>query len=173
MKSGKIKNDKVVNIVSGAIPEGNIQILKQWELPTEYPVEFYLKGSSEPIISIVGSEIHENLTFVLKGIEQIKDVIYDAQKKERFVRQIGSFPFDGGTITLKDRSDARNIALLSNTIGNYKSGRNKWIKTGKIVLLKAVTQAHVQAAFDWEMSENEIVDAFITFDELKTYFDSM
>lgn len=174
MKFAKVLDDKVIDIITGTAPSDYVIVLNKWTKPTEYPIEFYVTGSHEPIVRVEGGEVHETWDFILKSINEIKDVIYDVQQKERAVRQKGSFPFDGGTVTLIDRSDAINIALLTDTANSYKVGKGHWITTpGKITQLKSATAAHVQDAYDWELSENLTVEALTTIDELKTYFETM
>lgn len=173
MKKAKIINGKI-NIINGMAPSDYLDVTQMWSIPTDYPIDFYLKGSNGPLVSFIDGKFEESWKFTLKNTEMIKDVIYDLLKKERSKRQKGPFTFDGATITLKNRSDAVDIALLSDTAKSYKLGRGQWVTTpGKIIQLKNAVASHVQNSFDWEKEQNNLVETMTTIDELKTYFDLM
>lgn len=173
MKYGKIRNGRVVDVVQGLQPEGYVEISIDWSWPTEYPKEFYSGTSTKPILTVTDNTISETFELVLKPVDEVKSYIQDEQETMRYGKQLGSFVVDGDTITLKDRDDARDIANLSTSTGNYKRAKGKWIKTAKIAQLKTAASNYVQAAFDWEMEQNELVDDMTTMDELKTYFDAL
>ena len=84
MKFAKVENEIIVDVIIGNAPEDYVEVLKKWDKPVDFPLEFYVTGSTEPILSIVGSEVQEKWTFILKSVEQIKDVIYNRQKKDRY-----------------------------------------------------------------------------------------
>lgn len=172
MRYAKVKNDKVVHTIQGQAPSGYVKVIKNWSKPEEYPTEFYFKSSSEPIVTVEDGEVQENWTFTLLSVERIKNVIYSIQEKIRWKMQLGSFEFDGSTIILEDRNDIENIKSLSGNSRGYKYGLNKWKRgQGKITQLKTAANAHQDAAFDWEMDENDAVTLLTTEDELKSYYE--
>lgn len=173
MRYAKIKNGKVVDVIQGIAPSDYTIIIKDWSKPRDFPGLFYTTDSNVPIITIEDGDAHENWTFTLKDVDSVKMVTYKKQKEVRYKKQLGSFVVDGETVTLVDRNDARDIANLNAINGNYKTKNGKWVKSNKISNLKAATEDYVQAAYDWEMAQNELVEAMTTHDELKVYFDSM
>lgn len=174
MKYAKIKNNRISHVINGLAPPDYVEVIVKWVYPTEYPLGFYVNNSNEPIATIEGNEVHENWAFILMDIEGIKNYIYDEQQKIRCKMQLGSFEFDGDTIVLEDRSDIDKIKLLSDNSNGYKFGRNKWKRgQGKIIQLKLAAAVHDDAAWDWEMANNDLVDVMTTEDELKIYFEAM
>lgn len=179
MKHGKIENGMVTDVINGLHPDGYTLITVKWLLPTDYPIEFYAQGSNEPLYTVVdnGKGIDENLEFILRPINQIKDLIYTKQKQERYKRQLGVFTFNSQQIILHDQYDVWTIKTFQDVIvpTDFNVTGNQWIvlNPGDISLLKLDLHNHIQGAYDWAKIEYDLVEAMTTVDELKTYFNSM
>jgi len=144
-------------------------------LPTAYPLEFYVTNPSNgPITTVEGDEAHDNWTFILMSVEQIKEVIYNAQKKIRDKMQAEPFNSNGSIITLRNEDDVRNIKLINVSDNKFKIGKGLWVRTpSKLAQLKTDTDNHVKTSEDWEESGNALVDDMTTRDELKIYYQAM
>jgi len=174
MKYGKIENGIVTDVVNGLKPDGYVLITNKTISPTEYPIDFYAKGSSEPLYTVVGKGIDENLEFILRPIEQIKDLIFDMQRVKRHKGQAGSFVSSGVTVKLIDREDISNIRGLDLSIDDpYKVRSNVWIEGVERDQLIIDANNYIRPLFKAERDDNTLVDAMTTVDELKTYYDSM
>lgn len=177
MKYGKIENGIVTDVVNGLQPEGYVSIDVKWVPPTEYPIEFYAQGSSEPLCTVVGKGIDENLAFILRSIEQIRSLIHSKNQKKRCLMQLGSFTFNGVKINLDDRDNANKIDNIRTIAGNriFKVGQYSWIELAPsdIEPLKDALDTHVQPSFDWEKAQYDLVEAMATTDDLNTYWLSM
>ena len=174
MKYAKIKNGKIKDVINGLAPSDYVEVIKQWKAPTDYPLEFYVTSSNEPIVSVVNNEAHENWGFILKDIESIKNDIYNKQKEKRKLKQLGTFLVGALPVSLKDREDSIIISSLDLEPLRFKAGINQWITltTTEVVALKSAHRSHVQAAYDWEMDNNETVSALTTHDELLNYLNT-
>ncbi len=174
MRYAKVENGKVIEVVNGLQPKGYVEVSVDWVMPDDYPSVFYSPRSRKPIYTIIKNKVHENWDFSLKDISNIKAVIYEKLRKTRYKKQLGSFDLYGKTITLNDREDGINIANIGPNAEAYKLRDGDWIETKEeILLLKIATLNHVQSAFDWELSQTNLVKAMTTLDELKTYFESL
>jgi len=171
MKYAKVVNNKIIDIIQGYAPSDYIPVKQLWSLPSLYPSSFYVTDSNIPVLSVVGAEVHESWNFTLKLAQAVKDDINLLQKTKRQEKQLGSFVTGGMTIYLKDREDSLIIVGLAEVPTNFKISQGQWITLTalQVTQLKADHLAHVQAAYDWEMTENLLVAAMTTLDELKVY----
>lgn len=172
----KIKNGRIVDVVNGLQPPGYVQVNIKWTYPEDYPRPFYAPDSNKPILTIVddGASVDETWSFTLRPISQVQDVIYEDLRLIRWELQLGNVDFDGDSITLKDREDAVNIANLPDSAINYKAGQNDWVEgVDKIAALKVAAKIHTQEAFDYEITEDKLVEAMTTHDELKVYYEAL
>ena len=106
MKSAEIKNGKVTMVVNGIAPSHYIPIEKKWVLPTNYPVEFYVTETKEPVVKMEEGKPYEEWSFILKSSDQIKDHVYDLIKERRKEKVLSTFDVDGELISLKDKDSA-------------------------------------------------------------------
>ena len=169
MKYARVRNNKVVKIDSVEFPD-SMPIKKVWEIPTDYPLDFYHTGKIYYRVNTV--TVSEDRDYTLKTIDEVKELILQQQKEKRQKMQLGSFMVGEMEIYLKDREDSLIISSLNETETRYKVGQGQWVTLtpNDIIALKAAHHAHVQAAYDWEMTENEKVLAMNTLDELAEYF---
>lgn len=176
MKHAKVRNGKIIDIIVGSAPaDYDKEVIRQWVKPEDYPGEFYTTKSPEAIPYISGDEVHEDWAFELMSVEQIKDLIYNLQKEQRYKNQLGSFDVSGVTVTLVDRDDYKNIINLDLSVDDpYKVKNNVWIESDPDrTLLVANAKAHIREAFKTERDDNNTVNAMNDIEDLKVYFNSM
>jgi hypothetical protein len=171
MKYALVVNNKVTSTQTGIKPIGWVEVVKKWEVPSDYPSNFYVATSNIPRLTVVDNEVHETWGFVLKSVESIKYEIYQSQKEERQRKQLGEFFLGDITIVLKDREDSLIISSLPETDTRYKVSQGNWVAltASDIIQLKNAHGLHVQAAYDWEMNANNEVDLLVTLDDLVKY----
>lgn len=171
----RVHNGKIIDHQNGIDPTGEdwVEVVKKWAMPTEYPSDFYYPTSNRPHLAIVKNEIHETWGFTLKPVDSIKEMFYEEHKKDRHVLQIGSFVYDEQDILIGDRETSFIIMGLPEVTTNYKLSNGKWLtlSPSDVVIFKEAHREHVQGAYDWEKTENEIVAAMTTLDELKSHRD--
>ena len=175
MKYAKIKNGKIVDVINGLAPDDYVEVIQQWEAPTDYPLEFYVTSSNEPIVSVVDGEAHEHWGFILKTVDNIKLDIYEKQKTIRNNTEDLPIDFKGKKVKIKgDKSKTRIENLNGFGIG-FKFGPNDWADfTPKDIKdLQDLLYNSTQAAFSTERIENGKVSAMKTHNELKIYLESM
>lgn len=173
MKYIQVINNKIVGTpVTGLKPYiGNwLEVIIETK-PTEYPSDFYTNTISPYRHSIVAGKVHESYGFVLKSVESIQSEIYQSQKEERQVKQLGSFMVGELEVTLKDREDSLIISSLAEADTRYKIGQGQWITltATDVAALKEAHRLHVQSAYDWEMGVNEEVSLLTTLPQLRDY----
>ena len=165
----RVRSQKVVSVDRVEFPN-SMPIKQVWEIPTDYPLEFYHAGKIYYRVNTV--TVSEDRDYTLKSADEVKELILQQQKEKRQKMQLGSFMVGDMEVFLKDREDSLIISSLNETETRYKVGQGQWVTLtpNDIVALKAAHHAHVQAAYDWEMTENEKVLAMNTLDELAEYF---
>ena len=171
MRYAKITNNKVVAIQESKINDSWVEVISDWVSPVEYPDSFYLTSSESPRFKIEGDSVRDTLSFDLKSVISIKGELYQAQKAKRQLMQLGSFTVGGLTVTLKDREDSLIISSLAEEETSYKVDQGEWVTLSgvEVAAMKVAHRAHVQAAYDWEMSTNGNVAIINTHEELKAY----
>ena len=178
MKFAKIKNGKVVDIISGLAPDNYIKVIQDWALPTEYPLSFYVTTSKEPIVFVVGEEAHESWGFILKSVDNIKDELYSGQSEARLVKEKTLIPYMGKEFDISTERKRNGLLSLSKTKSKKKKikvKKNDWIDLNKkqVEDLQELIDDTVQAWFDDEFNNNSEVAALTTYDELKEYVESL
>ena len=118
MKSAEIKNGKVTMVVNGISPTHYLPIEKKWVLPLDYPVEFYVTETKEPVVKVKDGKPFEEWNFILKNPDQIKDHIYDLIKEKRKEKVLSPFDVDGELISLKDK-DSYHLTEADMIAANY------------------------------------------------------
>tara|TARA_R110002126_G_scaffold87088_1_gene209879 strand:- start:129 stop:656 length:528 start_codon:yes stop_codon:yes gene_type:complete len=171
MRHALIKNGKIAEVVTGLQPDGFVEIQVLWSYPDTYPNEFYYGKTGHPVLSIVGDEVHENWDIFLKPLALVKDQVYAIQKNTRQKMQLGSFDLGGVQITLKDREDSLIISSLPELDTRYKVAQGVWITLSgvEVAALKEAHRQHVQAAYDWEETENTALKALDSHDQIREY----
>jgi len=170
MKSAEIKNGKVTMVVNGISPTHYLPIEKKWVLPLDYPVEFYVTETKEPVVKVKDGKPFEEWNFILKNPDQIKDHIYDLIKEKRKEKVLSPFDVDGELISLKDKDSARDIEGLSINAKVYKVKKGIVLKgKEKIQILKVSAKVHVEGCYQWESDQIDLVEAITDIDELKVY----
>lgn len=174
MKKAEVKNGKVTNVITGVSPKHYVDVIKKWESPKDYPLEFYVRGSKEPVVTIEGNEVHETWEFILKNIEQIKDIIYELLNKKRKAKQKETFNVNGVMISLKSDRAFSDIANLNTTAKSFKINKNEWAESEvKVQALKRESKKHIQSTYDWELEQNKLVSEMTTHTELKNYIETL
>lgn len=175
MKYAKIKNGKVVDVINGLAPDYYVEVIQQWSSPTEYPLSFYVTSSNEPILSIVGEEVHENWSFILKSLEATKDVIYAKQKLIRHKAEDSPINFKGKKIKIKGDKNKNCIRDLNGSDVGLKISSREWLdlNPAEIKALQKALYDSTQNAFKSERIENNKVSLMTTHDELSGYLSTM
>ena len=175
MKYAKIKNGKVIHVINGLAPDDYVEVIQKWIAPTPYPVDFYVTGSNEPIVSIEGDEVHENWLFILKSVDSIKDDIYVKHSKKRDKAEETPVIYLAKEFDISTERKRNGILTLKATKDKkLKVKNNEWIDLTKaqVAELQDLVDDTIQGWFDAEYSDNTEVDALTTHDELLAYVTS-
>lgn len=176
MKYAKIKNDKVIDVINGLAPDDYVEVIKQWEAPTDYPLDFYVTSSNEPIVSVINGEAHEYWGFILKSVNDIKEDIYVKQNNKRNESESTPVTYLGKDFDISTERKRNGILTLAKTKNKkLKVKNNDWIDLTKaqVAELQDLIDDTIQAWFDVEYADNTEVDAMTTHDELAAYLETL
>ena len=171
MKYAKIKNGKVVDVVTGLQPNGYVEVTVNWSMPTTYPSYFYYFKTSKPILSVVDGAVFEDLEIILKPLHLIKNKVYEQLKLER--EKLEKIPINYLGIEIDISTDKKRSSILSlkAKAKKVKVKDGQWLDLTKSELeaLQILIDDTAQAWYDTEYAKTVIVDSLITIDDVKNY----
>jgi len=174
MKSAKIRNGRIVDVVQGIIPDGYIEVNVMWTLPTEYPYDFYNTESTKPLLTVIDGDVFEDFNFILKSVDDIKNKLMDLVEEKKETRLNEPFDVDGEPVQLSNEDDINHIANLSPTSKAYRIRKGKRIKGSvKIKALKKAVRKHIEEQDDWESDRDDEIENLTTHLELRDYHNNL
>jgi len=107
-----------------------------------------------------------------RGINLIKGDLYKGLKPKRDAMLFGEIIADNISIVIEDERDMQVVTNLGVIPVKFKraTGDRVLISIEDGILLKQAYLVKVQAAFDWEETEENEITSLTTIDELKDYY---
>jgi len=171
MKYAQVKNGKVVATQQGIEPTGWVEVQVKWEMPTDYPSNFYSPTSNIPRLTVVGNEVHETWGFTLKSVDSIKVEIYEQQRQARKTFEAVPIDYLGKKIDVSTEAKRSRIMTLKGKDKKLKVGVNDWLdlSTQEVKDLQDLVDDTTQTGFDAENAANTTVAALTTHQQLADY----